>query len=33
MKVYPKEFLLKDDRSVIIRPLLEGDGDLVQKFF
>jgi RimJ/RimL family protein N-acetyltransferase len=33
MKVYPKEFLLKDKSSVIIRPLLEGDGDLVQKFF
>jgi len=33
MKVYPKEFLLKDKSSVIIRPLCGDDGELVQKFF
>lgn len=33
MKVYPKEFLLKDKSSVIIRPLLEEDLEFVHKFF
>lgn len=33
MKVYPKEFLLKDKTKVTIRPLVEGDCEYVQNFF
>jgi L-amino acid N-acyltransferase YncA len=33
MKVYPKEFLLKDDTKVVIRPLLDEDYIFMREFF
>jgi L-amino acid N-acyltransferase YncA len=33
MKVYPKEYLLKDKTKVIIRPLVEKDSGFVKEFF
>jgi GNAT superfamily N-acetyltransferase len=33
MKVYPKEFLLKDKTRVVIRPIGEEDCEFVRKFF